>query len=116
MKKYLVTIEFTYNDGNNKTTTIGVYDTFEDAIVGGNNALKVMEANFNLHIFPDGKPAYNNHFGKTNGAFNSPKTLVTNLAYLKTPFWFCAKITDLDFSELQETINKVNEEVKTYQS
>ena len=58
MEKYLVTIWFTYNDApkdeflsgyTQKTITIGVYDTQNDAITNGNKALEKFEKYFPLN-------------------------------------------------------------------
>ena len=117
MEKYLVTIEFRYSDapetederGTSKTkmVTIGIYDTFEDACQNGNNLLEVLESKFELHQFPDGRKASTRRFSKNGGCFRSKNTLVTNSAYLKTPFEFYAKIETLKYSPIDEVIESV---------
>lgn len=121
MKKYLVTIEFRYTTkpkyederGNykNKTITIGVFDSFDIAIAEGNKALEVLEANFKLHKFPDGRNANKDRFSKNSGCFGSAKNLISNLAYLKTPFDFYAKIDTLHYEDVNETIQSVLKEI-----
>lgn len=123
MTKELVTIEFRYLDSprgewdsthKNKTITIGVFDNLEEAIVEGNKALEALENNFEFHSFPDGSKAEKERFGLSNGCFNSPKKLITDLAYLKTPFSFFAKITKLFYDDIEETINVVLESRKRH--
>lgn len=117
MKKYLCTIEFRYTSkreyssgGNmhiNKTITIGVYDTIEDAIIQGNKSLEVLENKFKLHSFSDGQNAIKERFSKNGAPFGGFRNLVTNLAYLKTPFSFYAKIDTLHHEDLEQTISDV---------
>lgn len=123
MEKYLVRIEFRYSDApetedgytsKNKRVTIGVYDTFEDACKSGNNLLEVLESKFELHQYPDGSKASKERFSKNGGSFGSKKNLVTNLAYLKTPFEFYAKIETLEYSPIDEVIENVVNASKRY--
>ena len=122
MKKYLFTIEFRYyakpkhedNDRNyrTKTITIGVYETIEESIIEGNKCLEQFEKRFKLHKFPNGNNANKDRFSKNGGGFGSFNNLVTNLAYLKTPFDFYAKIDTLHYGDLNETITNVLAEIK----
>lgn len=123
MEKYLVRIEFRYSDApetedgstsKNKMVTIGVCDTFEDACQNGNNLLKVLESKFELHQFPDGRKASKERFSKNGGCFGGKKTLVTNLAYLKTPFEFYAKIETLKYNPIDKAIESVVSASKRY--
>lgn len=123
MEKYLVKIEFRYSDApetedgstsKNKMVTIGVYDTFEDACRNGNNLLEALESKFELHQFPDGSKASKKRFSKNGGCFGSKNTLVTNLAYLKTPFEFYAKIETLKYNPIDEAIEDVVSSSKRY--
>lgn len=120
--KYLLTSEFrftsvnkdkTNTNYNNKTITIGVFDTFEDACKEGNKNLEIMESRFSLHKFPQGHSAPKERFSENGGCFNSRKNLITNLAYLKTPFEFYFKITDLNYQDIDsfidDTLSSVNE-------
>lgn len=122
MKKYLVTIEFRYTSkreyssgGNmsvNKTITIGVYDDFDIAISEGNKQMEILESKFKIHTFPQGDEAKRERFSKNGGSFNSPKTLISNLAYLKTPFSFYAKIDILHYEDTAQTIEDVLKDLK----
>jgi len=123
MEKYLVKIEFRYYDApetedgstsKNKILTIGIYDTFEVACKNGNNLLEVLESKFELHQFPNGTKAPRERFSKNGGSFGSKKTLVTNLAYLKTPFAFYATIETLECSPINEAIENVVSASKRY--
>ena len=125
MEKYLVTIEFRYKDAplyedgpttRNKVVTIGIYDDFEQACIHGNNLLRTLESMFPLHRFPGGRKAPKERFSKNGGAFGSRKTLITNLAYLTTPFEFYAKIQTLKYSDIKESVNEVVDSVKRYRS
>ena len=123
MEKYLVRIEFRYSDApetedgttsKNKMVTIGVYDTFKDACQNGNNLLEVLESKFELHQFPDGRKVSKERFNKNGGCFGGKKTLVSSLAYLKTPFEFYAKIETLEYSPIDEVIEDVVSASKRY--
>ena len=125
MEQYLVKIEFRYFDApetescsttRNKIVTIGVYDTFEEACKNGNSILENMESKFKCHYFPDGSKASNERFSKNGGCFGLPKTLVTNLAYLKTPFEFYATIETLKYDSINESIDEVVNSSKRYRS
>lgn len=115
MEKYLVTIEFRYNDAPKyesespqsfcKTITLGVYDNRDEANNCGNKCLEVLESKFKLN------PNYNKkeRFSNTGGCFGYPKDLITDLAYLVTPFSFFVKITKLVYYDLNEIIKEVTE-------
>lgn len=124
MEKYLVRIEFRYSDApktddgyssKNKMITIGVYDTFEDACQNGNNLLGGLESKFELHQFPNGSKASKKRFSE-DGCFGSKNTLVTHLAYLKTPFEFYVKIETLEYSPIDEVIEDVVRASKRYRA
>ena len=123
MTKYIVTIEFRYLDSpkyngacthRSKTITVGIYDDFDNACINGNKALEDLEKRFKLHVFPNGIKAPKERFSKNGGPFGTKKTLITDIAYLKTPFNFFAKIDALDFNSLNDTIDEVVKAVKTY--
>lgn len=113
-EKYLLTIEFRYEDAPkyeeggfeyiNKIVTIGVYESFDDACINGNSLLEILESKFSIHTFPDGREAKKERFSKNGGCFGSKNTLVTDMAYLKTPFRFFAKIDTLKYSSISESI------------
>ena len=121
--KELVTIEFRYDDipkgewdtkYKDKTVTSGVFDTLEEAIVEGNKVLEILEKQFKLHVFPDNREAKKERFSKNGGCFGYPHRLITNMAYLKTPFQFYAKIAQLKYDDVEETIADVLEARKRY--
>ncbi len=122
MKKHLVTVEFRYNDQpnrfgstyKNKVVTVGVCDSFDEAAAQGNAFLETMEARFPLHVFPGGQKAAKERFSENGGCFGRKKDLVSNSAYLKTPFEFYAKITTLDHIPANEAIDDVLASVKRY--
>jgi len=123
MTKELVTIEFRYRDkpkgewdsGHpSKTITIGVFDTLDEAIVEGNKVLEILESKFDIHTFPDGRKANKEKFGKNNGCFGSANRLVTDLAYLRTPFSFFVKIEKLTYGEVETIITEVLDAGKRY--
>ena len=119
MTKELLTIEFRYHDVpkgeydseyKSKTITIGVFDTLEEAIVAGNKAMEVFEDYFKLN------PHYNRkeRFSKNGGCFGYPKRLITRLGYLYSPFEFYAKIEQLTYVDVDQTIIEVLEAGKRY--
>ena len=119
MTKELLTIEFRYKDvpkgeydseHKSKTITIGVFDTFEEAIVEGNKAMEVFEDYFKLN------PHYNTkeRFSKNGGCFGYPKRIITALGYLHTPFEFYAKIEELKYDDVDKTIIEVLKSVDRY--
>ena len=124
MERYLVTFEFRYNDAPNgnmsgykeKIITIGVFDDFNDACDAGNKVLMEMEDQFKMHVFPSGTTAKKERFSKDGGCFNTKKTLISNLAYLNTPFSFYAKITTLKHDNLKDTIKSISEAGERYKN
>lgn len=117
MEKWLVQIEFRYIDRSdekyhngykqvNDTITLGVFDTFKDACDCGNLALEnSFESRFELNKNWNKKE----RFGIGNGPFDTNTTLISELAYLKTPFSFFAKITKLKYDNIEEAINEAIE-------
>ena len=89
MIKYLVTLEYRYNEKPNslggtyrsKIDTIGVFDEIEKAIINGNNILIELEKHFKL----------NQNYNRKS-RLSEDKKLITNLGYLITPFDFFLKI------------------------
>ena len=121
--KHLVRIEFRYEDvpkgeydpeHKSKTITIGVFDTFEDACIEGNKALEVLEKHFKIHVFPGNKEAKKDRFSKNGGCFGGKQNLITNLAYLQTPFSFYARIETLKYEDVETTILSIVEAKNRY--
>lgn len=123
MEKFLLTIEFRYSDApdsygsthKDKMVTIGVYDDFDEACVAGNGLMENLESKYPLYTFPDGSTAKKERFSKNGGCFGMKNDLISNLAYLKTPFSFFAKITTLHYDNVGEVIEDVTRSVKRYQ-
>ena len=113
MEKYLVSVEFRYtgkpdqfNDNfYTKTLTLGVFESFDEAIENGNKFLEKLELSF---ICIGNK----SRFGKNNGPFRSKTTLVTDMGYLKTPFDFFAKITTLHFADQSDFVASILSQIK----
>jgi hypothetical protein len=120
MTKELVTIEFRYFDKpsaeddiryRTRVITIGIFETFEEAIIEGNKALEIFEKYFKLT--PGCKTK--DRFGKNNSCFNFPTRLVSPLGYLECPFDFYAKIEKLSYDNVEETILDVLAAQRRYQ-
>lgn len=121
MEKYLVTIEFRYNDDPNygdnlsqyvnKVITLGTFDTRDEANLIGNKALEIFEDKFKLNSYYNKKERFSNH----GGCFGYPNDLITELAYLQTPFSFFAKITKLKYDDVEQTIVNAIEACKRYE-
>lgn len=94
--------------------TIGVYDSYDDACMAGNEFLENMENIFPLHKFPNGTYSSRYRFSKNGGPFGGKCSLVTDLAYLQTPFSFYAKIHTLKYESIDKTISNVIESIKRY--
>lgn len=126
MEKFLLTFELTYtkykyadkseheNEYVRKKITIGVFDDFDTAAIEGNKFLEMMESKFPIHKYPNGHNAAIQRFSKNGGMFGSRNTLISNLAYLSTPFSFYAKIETLKMLDPVSEIDKAVLEVKDY--
>jgi len=119
MEKYLVTIAFRYSDApkfeedstyRSKTITIGVFDTRDEANFKANKVLEIFESKFELNKHYKLKERFTN----TGGSFGSPKDLISNLAYLTTPFEFYAEIKKLKYDDIEQTILEVVEACNRY--
>ena len=113
MTKELVTIEFRYHDKpkgecgteyRTKRITIGIFDTMEEAVIEGNKAISVLSEKFQVR----------NNF-KIKGLFGNPDRLVTNTCYPTKRIEYFAKITKLEYSDLNDTINETFEAFKRYE-
>jgi hypothetical protein len=125
---YLVTLDLRYAkaplirgavpDHDTILTTIGVYDNFDAACAAGNDVLTNLEARYPLHVYPDGRKASRsaNRFSRTGGPFGSRVTLVSNLAYLKTPFRFFVKITRLNYHDVDGVIDYADSDARAYRA
>jgi len=114
--QFLTTIEFRYNDAPkydddnvqhlNKIVTLGVFDTIQEAQTAGNKVLELLESNYKLN------PNYNIKQRLGLGRYN--KNLITDLGYIKTPFSFYLKITELKYNDLEQVIIDATESIKRY--
>jgi len=114
MEKELLTIEFRYHvipqseyshDSESKTITIGVYDTFDEAVKEGNKVLKQLSSMFkHLH----------DKFGYKNGAFGTATRLVADCCN-GYPQVFC-QITKLNFEGVEDVMNAVFDSEKRYKN
>lgn len=105
MVKYLVTLEYRYHDEPNsfnstyrtKIDTIGIFEDIKDAVKAGNNTLIEWEKIFNL-----------NKCHNKKDRLTETKKLVSNLAYLETPFNFYLNIETLNFkNSLTEVLKSI---------
>ena len=113
MIKYLVTIEYRYNDipnsfnctYRNKIDTIIVSDSLDIAIEKSNNVLIELEKNFEL----------NEHYNiKQRLGVGYMKRSISNLGYINTPFTFFLSITELKYNCIKESLKNVTESVERY--
>lgn len=120
MEKFLVTIEFRYEDAPkyegdsvqyiSKTITIGVFDTRDEANIEGNKSLEIFEKYFKLNPNYNIKERFSNH----GGCFGLPNDLICNGTWIMTPFQVFAKITKLKYGNLEEAIIEVINATKRY--
>ena len=120
MEKFLVTIEFRYNDSPkyegessqyiSKKITIGVFDTRDEANTEGNKSLEVFEKYFKLN------PHYNKkeRFSNNGGSFGSPRYLISNVTWIQSPFAVYVKITKLKYDDVEESIIEAINATKRY--
>lgn len=120
MEKFLVTIEFRYNDAPKyedesyqyitKKITIGVFDTRDEANIEGNKSLEIFEKHFKLNPNYNRKERFSNH----GGCFGLPNDLICDGAWVLTPFQVFAKITKLKYDDLEEAIIEAINATKRY--
>lgn len=110
MSKELLTIEFRWDDKvteetqyRTKVITIGVYDSLDEAVKEGNEALSKLSKVFQVRS--DDK-------FKVRGLWGLPHRLVTNTCYPTKRIQYFAKITRLDFESLDEKINYFSDLIK----
>lgn len=120
MEKFLVTIEFRYEDAPKyedessqyitKKITIGVFDTRDEANIEGNKSLEIFEKYFKLNPHYNNKERFSNH----GGCFGSPKDLICDGTWVLTPFQVFAKITKLKYDDVEEAIIEAINATKRY--
>lgn len=111
--KYIVQIELLYHDvptppfseKRRQVVTIGIYDSLEESIENGNEAIKYLSNFFEVHR--DDQFTLKNRLGY-------PKLLVSNCWYPTKNIVYYARITPLQFSELKEAIYEVFQAYERY--
>lgn len=114
MSKELLRIEFRYKDKpdstgsipRNKFITIGIYDTLEEAVKIGNKLLTEVLSKY-FQVRKDDRFS-------VNGFLGSPERLVSNCCYPTKGVTYFAKITKLDFDNLEDTINNIFDSADKY--
>ena len=120
MNKYLVDIEFRYigkpvdEYSNtrycNKTLTIGVFETRDEANEAGNLMLIELEKQFPLNEHWHRRERFSN----SGGCFGSPHNLISDSAYLQTPFQFFAKVTKLNYGDVNDYVAEAVATINEY--
>lgn len=114
MTREILKVEFRYHDRPNangigefpsKTITIGIYDTLSDAIEAGNKLLETLSKTFEVRS--DDKFILNHYYG-------SPNRLVTNTCYPTKGIEYFAKIEELNFDSVTDTINETFKAYERY--
>jgi len=110
MDKYLVKIEFRYTGMDtsgqdirckSKTVTIGVFDSFEKACIEGNKIFPKLEERYKLN------PNYN-----IKQRLSFDKRLISDLAYIQTPFQFFVSIETLHYKNISENLDIIENDIK----
>lgn len=114
MEKFLLGVELRYCSipeseyhpaHNFEYTTIGIYDSFKEACMVGNEVLNNIIKKYNLKTYDS--------FSEHGGPFGSRITLVTNCCS-NEPIKYFAKITKLKFMDLNERIEHALKAQKEY--
>jgi hypothetical protein len=114
MEKFLLRVELRYCNvpkseyypaHNYEYTTIGIYDSFKEACIAGNEVLNNTIKKYNLKV--------DDSFSEHGGPFGGRKTLVTNCFY-SDPIEYFAEITTLKFIDLSERIEHALKSQKEY--
>lgn len=112
--KELLTVEFRYHDipktefddgYRERTITIGIYDTLEEAIENGNKTLSELSKHFK----------FTDSFGLHNGCFANPNRLVTDF-YSNKGVQVFVKIEQLKFEDITDVAHDVLNSQKRYNS
>jgi len=114
MTKELLTVEFRYHDAprgewdsecRTKEITIGIYDTLEEAIEKGNEVLNSLSYTFEVRSDDKFKLKY---------LFGTPQRLVTNCCYTTKGIQYFAKITQLKYEDLGNTVDETFKALERY--
>ena len=104
MKNFIVTVEYRYGDYTQEKQTLGIFEDISDAINCGNDFCIVLENKYPLN------PNYN-----IKRRFNKSTLTMGNLAYIKTPFAFYAKIEKLRYFETEQLLNNIEKSITEYE-
>lgn len=114
MSKELLRIEFRYSNipnsigstYRNKFITIGIYDTLEEAVNVGNKLLtETLSKYFQVRE--------TDRFS-VKGPLGMPERLVSNCCYPTKGITYFAKITKLDFDDVENTVTSIFKSVDKY--
>lgn len=114
MEKFLLRVELRYCgipeteyrlEDKSEYITIGIYDSFKEACIAGNEVLNNTIKKYNLKVY--------NSFSEHGGPFGSRVTLVTNCLY-DDPIEYFIEITTLNFRDLNERIEYALKSQKEY--
>jgi hypothetical protein len=105
---YLVDLQLRYTDkpkGDddypnyiNKTVTVGIYDTYEEAVKAGNAMLEAeLESRFPLNKNWNRKQRFGEMY---------TMSLISDLSYLTTPFSFFAHIKKLEIGSISDAVEE----------
>ena len=97
--RYTVTLDNDETEYKNKIITIWVYNTIKQAIENWNKELLKLESRYEKNI----------HYPLSR--FSENKKLITNLAYLTTPFTFFFSITELKYKDLDIVLDNIKKEL-----
>lgn len=82
-----------------------MYDDQDQALNAGNEALRELEKLFPMHVFPNGEEAPKQKLSRIN-------SIVSEMAYLKTPFNFYMKIETIFKNTIGEFVGSVLADLK----
>lgn len=115
MKKELVTIEFRYHDeptwsqdsGNRaKRVLIGVFDSIEEAVERGNEAIKILSEYFEVR---------DDDCFEIHGPVGYPLRLVSNCCYPTNGVRYFATISPIEVDGLPDVVAEIFEAEKKYE-
>lgn len=115
MNKELLTIKFEYHDvpkwgrdsgRTERTITIGIFDTFEEAAAAGNEAIKTLSE----LLGSENKDRFFRH-----GVLGYPTRSVSNFFCRPRTIFYRAEITPLVFGDLHDMVKETFEARKRYQ-
>lgn len=114
MKKEVVEIEFRYHGEpqwshdtgyREDTVLIGVFDTIEEAVEKGNEAVKLLSKHFEVRD--------TDRF-EVHGPVGVPLRLVSNCCYPTNGASYFARISPVEVGELSDIVEKIFESAKRY--